>query len=75
MPLRLFWSMVSHIEQITASEHLAQIDIAIATNAMGGGGEALSKLRESLLERLGTPVRHELPKSTRDDILALMNEV
>lgn len=40
-----------------------------------GGGDAAKEYRASLIERIGTPTREEKPKTSRAEILALMNEV
>jgi hypothetical protein len=71
MPIRLFWSAAGSIDRLLAAEHLALLDLLQVSNAMGGG-EAASQVRSALTERLGTPSYRERPRSSREDILKLL---
>lgn len=70
MPIRLFWSLCTHVDRIRAERDLSLLDVMSV--AQSGSQEAHNSFRASLTERLGTPVRREQAKSSRDDILSLM---
>jgi len=73
MPVRLFWSMCSHLDRIAAERELGLLEVL--TVAQCGDANTHREFRAALMERVGTAVRRELPKSSKTDILALIKEV
>ena len=73
MPVRLFWSMAKHVERLKAADELALFDLI--SLAQCGEAKDRAAFRESLRLRIGTVARREPPRSTREEILAVMQEI
>jgi hypothetical protein len=73
MPIRLFWSMCSHLDRISAERDLGLLEVMSV--AQCSDANTHREFRAALTERVGTPVRREMPKSSKADILALIKEV
>jgi hypothetical protein len=73
MPVRVFWSMCGAINRISAEHELSRLEVA--TIAQSGDANAHREFRAALMERIGTTIRRELPKSGKTDILALIKEI
>jgi hypothetical protein len=73
MPIRLFWSMCGHIDRISAERELSLLEVV--TVAQAADANTHREFRAALVERIGTPIRRELPRSKPNDIMALIKEI
>jgi hypothetical protein len=73
MPLRLFWVLASNIDRMRAQDQIELLDLMIVAQA--GDVKARGDMHQALRERLGTPVRHVKPRSSRTEILSVIQEL
>lgn len=71
LPIRIFWVLAGCVDRLRAQDQIELLDVSSASQAMGSS-EGLKEFRAHLIERIGTPSRMEAPKTSREDILALM---
>lgn len=74
LPIRLFWVLAGNVDRLRAQNQIELLDVSSVSQAMGDG-EALKTFRAQLLERMGPTSRLEAPRSSPEDIMALMQEV
>lgn len=74
LPVRIFWVLAGNVDRLRAQDQIELLDVSSMAQAMGSA-EAQKEFRAHLVERLGTISRAEAPRTPREGILALMQEV
>lgn len=71
----MFWSAVRHVDRIRAHQELRDLNVAVVAAATAQGEqEAMPALRQALMEQSGEVTHFTEKISTRDEIMALIQE-